>query len=71
MTARAVKDTLQMITPRTSPTPPGQPAVDAVPDHISQNIDSIVAFYRREEQKIGESQRLLETVGGFMGRPLS
>src|ERR1700681_1693033 len=41
----------------------------AVPEHISQNIDSILAFYRREEQKISDSQRLLETVGGFMGRP--
>jgi hypothetical protein len=40
---------------------------------ISRNtsgaIDSILAFYRREEQKISDSQRLLETVGGFMGRP--
>lgn len=44
--------------------------VDSVPENISQNIDSILAFYRREEQKISDSQRLLETVGGFMGRPL-
>jgi len=43
--------------------------VEIVPEHISQNIDSILAFYRREEQKISDSQRLLETVGGFMGRP--
>jgi uncharacterized membrane protein len=40
-----------------------------VPEDIGQNIDSILAFYRREEQKISNSQRLLETVGGFMGRP--
>ena len=44
--------------------------VDSVPENISQNIDSILAFYRREEQKISDSQRLLETVGGFMGRPV-
>jgi uncharacterized membrane protein len=44
--------------------------VDSVPEQISQNIDSILAFYRREEQKISDSQRLLETVGGFMGRPV-
>jgi uncharacterized membrane protein len=56
-------------------TPPAHSAssdktpVDPVPEHISQNIDSILAFYRREEQKISDSQRLLETVGGFMGRP--
>lgn len=43
--------------------------VDPVPEHISQNIDSILAFYRREEQKISDPQRLLEKVGGFMGRP--
>jgi uncharacterized membrane protein len=43
---------------------------DPVPEHISQNIDSILAFYRREEQRIGDSQRLLEEVAGFMGRPL-
>jgi uncharacterized membrane protein len=28
-----------------------------------------LAFYRREEQKISNSQRLLETVGAFMARP--
>src|ERR1700674_5933881 len=41
----------------------------SAPSDESQNIDSILAFYRREEQKISDSQRLLETVGGFMGRP--
>jgi uncharacterized membrane protein len=55
--------------PHTHPTPSGETPVDSVPEHISQNIDSILAFYRREEQKISDSQRLLETVGGFMGRP--
>ena len=56
-------------------TPPAHSAssderpVDPVPEHISQNIDSILAFYRREEKKISDSQRLLERVGGFMGRP--
>jgi uncharacterized membrane protein len=49
--------------------PPDETPVDSVPEHISQNIDSILAFYRREEKKISDSQRLLETVGGFMGRP--
>jgi uncharacterized membrane protein len=43
--------------------------VDSVPEHISQNIDGILAFYRREERKISDSQRLLEIVGGFMRRP--
>ena len=51
------------------PTASDEAAVGNVPEHISQNIDSILAFYRREEQKITDSQRLLEAVGGFMGRP--
>ena len=56
-------------------TPPAPPAAsnetpaDSVSGPISQNIDSVLAFYRREEQKISDSQRLLEKVGGFMGRP--
>jgi len=40
-----------------------------VPEHIGQNIDSNLAFYRRKEEKIGPPQRLLETAGAFMGRP--
>ncbi len=35
-------------------------AADPVPEHISQNIDEIVAFYRREERKISDSQRVLD-----------
>ena len=58
-----------MNTPHARPAPSDATPVDSVPEHISQNIDSILAFYRREEQKISDSQRLLETVGGFMGRP--
>jgi uncharacterized membrane protein len=56
-------------------TPPAHSAssdetpVGPVPEHISQNIDGILAFYRREKQKVSDSQRLLERIGGFMGRP--
>jgi uncharacterized membrane protein len=39
-------------------------------DPISQNIETILAFYTREEQKIGRSQRRLENISGFVGRPL-
>jgi len=45
-------------------------AADRLPGHISQNIDSIVAFYKREEQKATESQRRLAYVVRIMGRPL-
>jgi uncharacterized membrane protein len=49
--------------------PPDEMPVDPVPEHISQNIESVLAFYRREEQKISDSQRLLERIAGVMGRP--
>lgn len=39
-------------------------------DPISQNVEAILAFYKSEEQKISRSQRLLETISGFVGRPL-
>ncbi|MES1196974.1 MAG: DUF1003 domain-containing protein, partial [Steroidobacter sp.] len=45
-------------------------AADRVPEHISQNIDSILAFYNREELKISDSQRRLEFVGRSIARPL-
>jgi uncharacterized membrane protein len=64
-----MKGLLRMNIPHPHPTASGETPVNSVPEHISQNIDSILAFYRREEQKISDSQRLLEIVGGFMGRP--
>ena len=39
-------------------------------DPINQNIATILAFYTREEQKISRSQRSLENISGFVGRPL-
>jgi uncharacterized membrane protein len=66
---RAAWAAFRMNAPRTLPAASPETPVDSVPEHISQNIDGILAFYRREEQKIGDSQRLLEMVGGFMGRP--
>jgi uncharacterized membrane protein len=56
-------------TSRVPPAESGAGPADSVPEHVSQNIDSILAFYRREEQKISDSQRMLEAMGGFMGRP--
>ncbi|MEK7877042.1 MAG: DUF1003 domain-containing protein [Pseudomonadota bacterium] len=43
---------------------------DAGLDPISQNIGTILDFYTREEQKISRSQRVLEDIGSFVGRPL-
>ncbi len=46
----------------------GQPSVEGF-DPVSQNIDTILAFYAGEEQKISGSQRRLETISEFVGRP--
>lgn len=43
---------------------------DPGPDPINQNIGTILEFYTREEQKISRSQRVIEDIGGFAGRPL-
>ncbi|HEX2789190.1 MAG TPA: DUF1003 domain-containing protein [Steroidobacteraceae bacterium] len=48
--------------------PPSAP--DAVPASISQNIEAIGAYYKREEQRTTRAQRLLERLGDAIGRPL-
>jgi len=45
------------------------PASDAVPASISQNIEAMGDYYKREEQRIGPAQRLLERIGDAIGRP--
>jgi uncharacterized membrane protein len=45
------------------------PATDAVPASISQNIEAMGDYYKREEQRIGPAQRLLERIGDAIGRP--
>ena len=39
-------------------------------DQISQNIEAILKFYAREEQKISRSQRTLERISRLIGRPV-
>ena len=39
-------------------------------DKISQNIEAILEFYEREEQKVSDSQRLLERISRFIGQPI-
>ena len=48
----------------------GASAPEGVPEHVSQNIDSIVAFHRREEFKLSDAQRRLEHLARWLGRPL-
>ena len=40
------------------------------PDPITQNIESIAAFYKREHQKVSLSQRIVEAVSNVVGRPI-
>ena len=42
---------------------PGQP------QQVAENIETILAFYQREEEKVGASRRVLERVGAALGRP--
>lgn len=39
-------------------------------DQISQNIEAVLDFYAREDQKISHSQRIMERISRFIGRPL-
>jgi uncharacterized membrane protein len=45
------------------------PAADAVPASISQNIEAMGDYYKREARRIGPAQRLLERIGDAIGRP--
>jgi len=40
------------------------------PDPITQNIESIAAFYKREDEKVTGSQRIVEAVSNVVGRPI-
>jgi uncharacterized membrane protein len=40
-----------------------------VPASISQNIEAMGEYYKREERRIGPAQRLLERIGDAIGRP--
>jgi uncharacterized membrane protein len=51
-------------------TEPGQPVAGSELDQISQNIEAVLDFYTREELKISRSQRLLERISEFIGRPV-
>ncbi len=40
-------------------------------DQISQNIEAILKFYTREDQKISHSQRILEHISLLIGQPVA
>jgi uncharacterized membrane protein len=58
-----------VVPPASPPDHPGTPA-ESERDQISQNIETVLEFYAREEQKISRSQRILERISGFMGQPI-
>ncbi len=45
-------------------------SAETVPPSISQNIEAIADYYKREDQRIGRAQRLLERIGAAIGRPM-
>lgn len=47
--------------------PTGGP--ESLSGHIADNIESIAAFQLREQQKLGDSQRRIGSVGAVVGRP--
>jgi hypothetical protein len=51
------------------PDPRGTP-LESERDQISQNIEAVLEFYAREEQKISRSQRILERISSFVGQPV-
>ena len=48
----------------------GDPPAGSERDQISQNIEAVLDFYTREEQKISRSQRILERISRFVGQPV-
>jgi uncharacterized membrane protein len=59
--------------PAVPPAPPLDPRdapFESDRDQISQNIEAVLEFYTREEQKISPSQRILERISGFIGQPV-
>jgi uncharacterized membrane protein len=49
---------------------PAHAAADSLSDQIEHNIEGVVALQRREWEQTAVSQRRVERVGRFMGRPV-
>ena len=56
--------------PPVIPPDPGDMPVESERDQISQNIEAVLDFYTREDQKISRSQRILERISHFSGQPV-
>src|ERR1017187_5382130 len=59
-----------------APVPPGSPPdgqdtpFESERNPTSQNIETVLDFYTRKEQKISRSQRILERISNFVGQPV-
>jgi len=53
-----------------SPLGPHETPVESERDQISQNIEAVLEFYARENNKISRSQRILERISLFIGQPI-
>jgi uncharacterized membrane protein len=53
-------------------TPPDSNDIPAESEHdqINQNIEAVLDFYTREDQKISRSQRVMELISRFIGQPV-
>ena len=56
-------------TPPVSPPDTPRASSDSESDQIQQNINAILGFYEREEQKLSRSQRVMERVSRFVAKP--
>jgi uncharacterized membrane protein len=56
--------------PPASPPDPRDTPFESERDQISKNIEAVLEFYTREEQKIGHWQRFLERISGLIGQPV-
>jgi uncharacterized membrane protein len=46
------------------------PQPDPLPQHVNQNIESIVAFHQRAQERLSRAERGLERVSDLIGRPV-
>jgi uncharacterized membrane protein len=53
-----------------SPADPEQTPFKSERAQISQNIEAVLGFYTREDQKISRSQRIVERISLFAGQPI-
>jgi len=55
--------------PSNGPAESPRAAAGSLSDQIGQNIDSVVALQKRKWQQTSKSQRQIERIGRFIGRP--